>query len=520
MIMDSSYIIYLLYNLYIPLLISLLIGGFVALAVSKVFNIGLAFPRNMSRAIILFLLIYLIVLIILYPGYPVPVSGLFPYFSGIDEIVLLISLTILLSSFIVISSYPLDSIDTISVLAVSLLGVLGSALISMYGITYVMDSLISIIPIIVSWALLSIASYAVIALFKDPLSLDASSRYAIVGVIASQFLLFGLSFFVLFNFVIYSRGVVYGFIGQDVYRLFLVLWVSMLLVALGFKLGSAPFHFWLPDVYGRGSPYAVAAVAGFIKIGLVGLLLRFARYVFDLGSVSSYAKLDIDSSSVFFYIAALLAVLSMLIGSITPLTQVSIQRILAFSSIAHIGFVFVGVAVLSIAPIRSSAYFFALAGVLLHVLAYSISKSSLFILTGFMRGVYGSSNLSVITEIPGKPNALKTSIIIHLANLIGVPPLPGFWGKLFLFLSATYGDPRLYIGSVPWLALLGVLASVFSVFYYLNIMRAVSIEIREIKSSSSNMSQRPDLFYPYIASFLVIVLGLLAPIMIIYLRLI
>ncbi len=517
--MDSAYIIYLLYNLYIPLLISLLIGGFVALAVSKIFNISLVFSRNMSRGILLLLLIYLIALIILYPGYPVPVSSLFPYFGGIDEIVLLISLTILLSGFIVISSYPLDSADTISVLAVSLLGVLGSVLISMYGITYGMDSLSSIIPIIVSWALLSIASYAAIALFKDPLSLDASSRYAVVGVIASQFLLFGLSFFVLFNIITYPRGVVYGFIGQDMYRLILVLSVSMLLVALGFKLGSAPFHFWLPDVYGRGSPYAVAAVAGFIKIGLVGLLLRFARYVFDLGYVSSYAKLDIDSS-VFFYIVALLAVLSMLIGSITPLTQVSIQRILAFSSIAHIGFIFIGVAVLSIAPTGSSAYFFALAGVLLHVLAYSISKSSLFVLTGFMRGVYGSSNLPVIAEVSGKPDTLKTSIIIHLANLIGVPPLPGFWGKLFLFLSATYGDPRLYIGSVPWLALLGVLASIFSVFYYLNIMRAVSIETREIRGSSSNVFQRPDLFYPYIASFLVIILGLLAPVLIIYLRLI
>ncbi|MGC9148747.1 MAG: NADH-quinone oxidoreductase subunit N [Sulfolobales archaeon] len=517
--MDIVYIVYLLYNLYIPLLISLLIGGFIALAVSKIFDIGLSFSRNMSRAILLFLLIYLVILIILYPGYPVPVSGLFPYFSGVDEIVLLVSLSILISGFIVVSSYPLDSSDTVSVLAVSLLGVLGSILISMYSITYSIDSLGSIIPIIVSWATLSIASYAVIALFKDPLSLDASSRYAIVGVVASQFLLFGLGFFILFNFITYPRGVVYGFVGHDLYRLILVLSVSMLLVALGFKLGSAPFHFWLPDVYGRGSPYAVAAVAGFIKIGLVGLLLRFARFIFDLGSVSSYAKLGIDSG-VFFYIVALLAVLSMLIGSITPLTQVSIQRILAFSSVAHIGFIFIGVAVFSIAPVYSPAYFFSLTGVLLHVLAYSISKSSMFILTGFMRSVYGSSDLSVVAGVSEKPGTLKTSVIIHLANLIGVPPLPGFWGKLFLFLSATYRDPRLYIGPIPWLALLGVLASVFSVFYYLNIMRAISIEVRGLGGSSDTRSQRPDLLNPYMASFLVIILGLLAPVLIIYLRLI
>ncbi len=504
-------IINILFNAYTQILVSLLIGGFVAVSITKIFDIGPSFPRNLSRTLIVVLLIYVIILIIFYPRYSPPIYRMSPFFAYVDGMILMISLAILISSFIVISSYPVGSSDISSVSAVSLLGVLGSILISFS---------IDPVAIIVSWALLSIASYAIIALFKDPLSLDASARYAVVGVVASQFLLLGLGLLILFNFVVFSGVLSHGFIGQDVYRLILMLSISMLLVALGFKLGSAPFHFWLPDVYGRGSPYAIAGVAGFIKIGLVGFLLRFAIYGSGLGYISGFSGSGIDPG-VFFYTVALLSVLSMLIGSITPLTQSSIQRILAFSSIAHIGFIFIGVAVLSIVPPNSTAYLFAFAGVLIHVLAYSISKSSMFVLVGFMRSVYGSSDLSLVSSVSTKPGSLKTSVIIHLANLIGVPPLPGFWGKLLLFLSATYSDPRLYLGFIPWLSLLGIVASIFSVFYYLNIIRAVSIEgggsggSREIR-----FIDRHDLFYPYIASLIVIALGILAPGIMVYLRLI
>ena len=490
-------ILSLLIDLYVVLAASLLIGGAVSIAVSRLLGVEISLARNISRVILVILLIYLVLVIPYIASGDYVSVGLFSFLRGIDWVFVVIVLAVLLSGFIVVSSYPEDLGDIVFVLSVTLVGILGSML---------MTISIDPVAIIVSWALLSISSYSIIALFRDPDSLDASSRYIVVGVVASQFLLFGLGFFILSSLAS-PVSITGSVVSRDYVLVSMMLSVVMLLVAIGFKLGSAPFHFWLPDVYGRASPYAIAAIAGVIKIGLVGLLLRLAMY---------YSGYDL-----FVYSVILLSLLSMLIGSLTPLTQRNIQRIMAFSSINHVGFILIGVAVISIVyrlgVYAYTAALFALVGVLLHVLAYSLSKSSMFVLIGFMRRVYGSADLSVVSLSSEKPGLLKFSTVIHLANLIGVPPLPGFWGKLFIFLSATYNDPRLYIGSVPWLALLGVIASVISVFYYLNIIRAVSLETSPLSKDRSSGSPR-DLVYPYISSILVIVIGLIAPLIYVYAR--
>lgn len=471
---------------YITLITSLSVSVSLTTLLSRFINISKSTVRRISQVALFVEIVITILIMVMYwlSGY---VSGVISGLQLIapDNISLVVSIGILLGAFIAVSSYPVDVGVYEVIVAVSMLGVLSSIL-----ITLAIDPIV----IIVLWALISIASYSVIALARDSASLDASSRYIIVGVLASQFLLLGVGLLMALGRV--SLTGFYG-LSSEIVRLLYTLSLVLLLIALGFKLGSAPLHFWLPDVYGRASPYSIAIVAGSIKLGLVILLLRIV--------------LGFRGFETLFYMLVFLSVLSMIIGSITPLTQSDIQRILAYSSVNHIGFILIGVVVLSLSPV-GGVLSLALAGIVVHVLSYAISKSSLFSLVGFIRRSVFSSDLSIVSSRLSGSSEFKFSVVTHLANLIGVPPLPGFWSKLFLFLSATYGDPRLYIGGVPWLALLGVVASVISVFYYLNIIRALYLE----KGSSNSTTVSQDVFYPYIASIILIVLGFATPLILVF----
>ncbi|MEM0282894.1 MAG: proton-conducting transporter membrane subunit [Sulfolobales archaeon] len=476
--------------LYITILTSVAVSVSIATFISRF----LGFSRDLVRRIFQISLVIMLILTLyqmyaLYQsGYAVALLSGFRLLSP-DNVSLIAVLGILLGGFIALSSYPYERGAYEIVLAVSLLGILGSVLVSMA---------VDFITLIVLWTLISLASYSVIALARDPESLDASSRYIIVGVLASQFLLLGVGLL-----IIYLRSLPGSFyISSDVSRVLPLISLAFILGALGFKLGSAPFHFWIPDVYGRASPYAIAMIAGSIKLGLVVFLARLV--------------LGFKGYDPLFYMIALLSILSMIIGSITPLTQGNIQRILAFSSVNHIGFILIGVSVLSLSIPPSGYYIYslAMAGISLHILSYAMSKSSLFSLVGFIRSSTGSPELSVISKNLQSSPELRFSAVLHLANLIGVPPLPGFWSKLFIFLSAAYSDPRLYIAGVPWLVVMGVIASVFSVFYYLNIIRALYLERSSESNGGGSLSR--DVFYPYIASILLIIIGSVIPVILVF----
>lgn len=476
----------LLSELYIPVSVSLLAASFLAIVLSRALGVDRGVVRRVSQAVLVFLILYLLLVVYTYHSYYI--ERVFFYFGQLDYMSIVVVLAVLLTALLTVSSYPQDLGEYEMVVAVSLLGVLASLLVALA---------LDFLSIIVAWALLSLSSYSVIALMKDRVSLDASLRYVIVGVLASQFLLLGLGLLSVFS--LYSTRL--PLTGTRLADINIVLGVSLLLVAIGFKLGSAPLHFWLPDVYGRASPYSVAAVAGFIKLGLVVLALRLVSYY------SGYEPL--------FYMLVFFSVASMVVGGFTPLTQTDVQRIMSFSSITHMGFILAGLAVVSLAAPEAlgAVFYLAVSGVAIHVLGYGLSKYGVFTILGYVKRVYGTTSLRGVAGAP-LPWYARLGLTIHLANLIGVPPLPGFWGKLFILLSTTYRDPRLYVGGLPWLTVVGVVMSVVSVFYYLNILRAFYLEKT---SSLQETTERPrDLYYPYIASVLLVLIGLLTPLVLVY----
>ena len=313
--------------------------------------------------------------------------------------------------------------------------------------------------VIAGWALISVTGYALAAVMKDPASLRNSIKYAIMGGIAAQFLV------VAFIFLFITTGD-FSLLPDMGNPYFISASLIFLLVAVGFKTGAAPFHMWLPDVYGYASPIAVAALSSITKLGAIVVLVRATYYY--LSSNAAYAQMAVA-------VMAIVATASMFIGNLGALTQNDVQRMMAYSSIAHIGYILIALAVIPVAIYAGEAVslYMAIAGLVIHVLAYSLAKAGIFASIETFSGD-GRPLIERFDGLGARDPGPAASISLLLLNLIGVPPLPGFWSKLLLFASAANPNlPGLVVSGIPWLTLIGVINSVISVFYYARLLIAM-----------------------------------------------
>lgn len=455
-----------------------IIAGF-SLAMPLAEMLGIS-PRGSKIMAILALTIALLVVLTQPPsGVSQIVSG---FIVNMDGISYPISIAILLGGIVGVLALPLGSTDSVyAYLSMALMGSLASIMLSMAR---------DPVAIISAWTLLSITTFATIALARDRDSMEASVRYSIVGSLASQLLILGVALVTPYLYL----GSVSGSIASGLIASAGVAAVAFLSIAIAFKLGAAPSHAWVPDVYGSASPYVISLISGSLKLGVIGVLAWLLRGLYPISSNA-------------FPVLAFISLASMLIGSITPLTQTNAQRILAYSSIAHMGFIFIGLSVISISHDNPQAFRLALLGVAFHTIAYSLGKSGVFAALNYMKRSRGRLGLEAIEGVARDNPRLSFSLAAHMLNLIGVPPLPGFWGKLFLFMAASQSLPGLYIGSIPWLALTGIIASVISVYYYLNILRPTIMIARETQAPS-RLEEDPDLWASYIAAVATIVMGI------------
>ena len=457
------------------LVFSILMGSSLSMPLAEMLGVN----GRASKYISLAALIAALAVVLVSPpgGNTSVVSG---FLSNVDSISYPIAIAILLGGIIGVMCLPVESTDSVhTYLSMILMGTLASIMLVMAR---------DPVAVIASWTLLSVATFATIALARDRFSLEASVRYSIVGAIASQLLIIGVAFstpYVLPSALAQPQQ-------QSVLYAVGLVAVAFTMIAIGFKLGAAPSHSWVPDVYGKASPYVVSVVSGSLKLGVIGLAIYVLSY---LSPVSPGV----------FPVVAFISVASMLIGSILPLTQTNAQRILAYSSIAHMGFIFIGLAVMTVSHDNPYAYRLALLGVAFHTLAYALGKSGVFAALNYIGRHSNGLELDVMRSSGERDPKLVFSLATHLFNLIGVPPLPGFWGKLFLFMAAAQSLRGLYVGQVPWLVILGIAASVISVYYYLNILRS-SITVRG--ESSRNINEKePDLWASYVSAIISILLG-------------
>ena len=289
---------------------------------------------------------------------------------------------------------------------------------------------------------------------KSSLAVEAALKYFILGSIASSFILFGSSliygicntlnfgniYLILSNiFFLENINLIIGILNGFLF----------ILVGIFFKIGAAPFHFWLPDVY-EGSPNNITAFFAIVpKIAFIGLLIRF---VFDI---------LIDISSFFEIIFYICSILSMFLGSLAALQQKKIKRLLAYSSISHVGFILIGF---------TSNLLDNIPYILLYIFIYIIMSINLW--TSYLSLNINHKPIKYLTDLSNLfylNKILAFIIILNIFSMSGIPPLAGFFSKLFLFISAIKAK---YYG----LIFLSILISILSSFYYLRMIKIIFFE--------------------------------------------
>ncbi len=290
----------------------------------------------------------------------------------------------------------------------------------------------------------SLSLYVIAAFRRDEQrSTEAGLKYFVLGALASGMLLYGSS-------------LIYGFTGTTSFDALAGMFASgdastgvvvglvFLIAGLAFKVSAVPFHMWTPDVY-EGAPTPVTAFFAVApKIAAIMLFLRVMMEPFG-GLVVQWQQ-----------IIVFVSIASMVLGALAAINQTNIKRLMAYSSIGHVGYALIGLAVGDEAGVR---------GILIYMAIYLFMNVGTFACILCMRR--GDTMVEQISDLAGISKSrpmLALAIAIFMFSMAGIPPLAGFFGKLYIFLAAV--DAQLYT-----LAVIGVVTSVVGAFYYLRIIK-------------------------------------------------
>jgi NADH-quinone oxidoreductase subunit N len=302
--------------------------------------------------------------------------------------------------------------------------------------------------------IMSLATYALAAyLRRGRRPSEAAFKYMVLGAVSSALLLYGSALV----FGATGTTLFSGLARSDANPVLLVTGLSLVASGLAFKVAAVPFHAWTPDVY-EGAPTPVTAfMAAGVKTAAFALLARI--FLASQGAASAGA-------ASFGNILMVLAVLTMIFGNLLALPQRSVKRMLAYSSIAHAGYLLVGVVSTRAVEARGQA----LAGLLFYLAAYTATAIGAFAVVGAVERRSRASeeradawDLSHFSGLARRRPALAFAMAVFLLSLAGVPPTAGFVAKLYLFRAAVGA------GLVP-LAVAGVLTSILGAFYYLRVL--------------------------------------------------
>ena len=318
--------------------------------------------------------------------------------------------------------------------------------------------------------LASIASYILAGFLADrSRSSEAAFKYVIYGSVASGVMLFGAS--LVFGMAGTTDIALMGDRLADAPPLALAIAVVFIFAGLGYKIASAPFHMWSPDVY-EGSPLPVTAFLSVAsKAAGFGLTLRIFRD--GLGAEALLQAVDWP------LFLALISAVTMTVGNLAAMGQKNVKRLLAYSSIAHGGYLLMGVAALGSADAGAPT-----AAALFYLAVYLFMNLGAFFIVMHLAepSRLGSEEIPAYRGLIRRSPALAIAMSVFLFSLIGLPPFAGFWGKLYLFKSVV--DASLMEGGVNghnfvWLVLLAMANSAISLYYYFAVVKAMLLDSGE-----------------------------------------
>ena len=344
------------------------------------------------------------------------------------------------------------------------------------GVSYSED----LFTLFIFWELMCITSYVLVGFRKEEKeSVEAAIKYMLMSGVGSATILFGMS-------------LIYGLTGTlNLPRIALSLraasgglWLyaslGMLITGFGIKAAIVPLHAWVPDAYTAATSPIAAIIAGASTELAVFVICKLLFFIFPAIKVGW-----MEFFSVF-------AILNMILGNIVGLLQNDVKRMLAYSSIAHIGYIFIGIA---------TGTKLGLTAALLHIFNHGLMKALAFLSIGAIIYRIGSRKLEDIAGVGRKMPITSTALAIAVLGLIGMPPLNGFISKLIIFISCLDSG-------ILWLGILLIIFSAISTGYYIRILRALIAASQNKRLD--NVKEAPILMLIpiYCLVFLVVLLGI------------
>jgi NADH-quinone oxidoreductase subunit N len=292
----------------------------------------------------------------------------------------------------------------------------------------------------------SLSLYVLASINRDSVrSTEAGLKYFVLGALSSGMLLYGISLIYGFTGHTNFTGIAEAMGGAG-HSLGLIFGLVFLMAGLAFKISVVPFHMWTPDVY-EGSPTPVTAFfSAAPKVAAMALLIRVV--------IDAFEPVTNDWQQIIVF----MSIASMVLGSFAAIGQTNIKRLMAYSSIGHMGFAIVGLAAGTQAGVN---------GVIIYMLVYMVMTLGTFACIMAMRRKDGMvEEISDLSGLAKTNPAIGTLLTILMFSLAGIPPLAGFFAKYFVFLAAI--EAELYA-----LAIIGVLSSVVGAFYYIRIIKVM-----------------------------------------------
>ncbi len=328
--------------------------------------------------------------------------------------------------------------------------------------------------------ILSIPMYVLAASKKDDVaSNEAGFKYLIMGAFATGFLLFGITL-IYGATASFDLPTIADFVAlhKSTIPAMFYIGVLLMLVGMAFKVSAAPFHFWAPDVY-QGAPTPVTAfMATVVKTAAFAAFLRLFSTCF------------VNVSEVWINVIWVMAALTLLVGNITAIVQSSTKRMLAYSSVAHAGYMLL--ALLAMNQYSSSS-------ILFYTLAYSIGSIASFGVLSIVVDAHGNDTVHSFNGLAKSNPLLAVAMTVALLSLAGIPPTAGFFAKYYIFTTA-------FQSGYGWLVLIAILASLIGVYYYFRII--IAMYFKQGSETKIGISTNHKLLF-IITILLTIALGLM-----------
>ncbi len=410
---------------------------FLSLSILTILMIGVFIKKSYNLVTNLTLLILLILIAILFneKGDTLIFSDIFisdSFSIFIKTLILISSLFILYSSQVFIKENNISKFEYPIIFLIAILGM------------FFMVSANDLILFYLGLELQSLALYILTAIDRDNLrSTESGIKFFILSALSSGLLLYGCSLLYGFtgstNFEIINKELTSENIGA-------VFAMVFILVGLAFKVSAVPFHMWTPDVF-EGSPSSITSFFAIVpKIAGIAVFIRFMQIPFE--------NILIEWQSIVIF----LSIASMILGAVAAIGQKNIKRLIAYSSIGHIGYALAGIATGTSSGYSSSV---------LYIAIYAVMNLGIFGCIFLMKkdGKY-TEEINDLSGISKKHPLISLSFLIILFSLAGIPPLGGFFAKFYVFMTVI--ESEMYT-----LAIIGLLTTVISAFYYLKIIKII-----------------------------------------------